>query len=335
MSESAPRWLLGVAFLSLFVVFQVTLYLIIGAYSCAHPSVTMPRGDRGRFARVAILMNGSTSDRSGRFSSAKKIIQTMIIPSLGPHDVALCYDVQPGFSRKQNTVFGVWEDQPLRSKVHSMKILEVLHQNLVTEETYSLIRALSPEWKRVEGIRSSWARKVAARKQSEGRSVNICDPLRDLGRWLRLGDPDSERWLFVFSDLRHEAYGQACRTEEVQSAGRILLVHPFDPEGPTWEEMEAFSRRFFGEHQIERIPFFALTNSPLLPPNPTVGLEAYTVPTLLECARPRLKSALLTCGGLIALIWPASWWIARRIEPTMARPPSTHDRDTLNPGPCL
>ena len=270
-----------VAPIAVAVVFVVAVILGLYAYFRSHPEVEIPAENRHAFARVAILMDGTCSVGEDNFATIQEIVQRKIIPSLGVNDLAVAYDVHPTFTLRQNAVFGLRADaMPQDPESRRAAILEILERNRASkvpdEDLYDLIRALSPRWRRVDEVRAAWARQVQARPLASCLGSDLCSPLRDLGKFLRRGDPDAERWLFVLSDLNNETQARVCRPDEPFPDARVVLVYPFDSESPEWEKIESFWKGFFGDRELERLPFSsALVDDPLLPANPTAGLERY------------------------------------------------------------
>jgi len=286
------------------ILFIEAVILIIWSHRRSHPDIQVPPENRHDFARVAILMDGTRSLHLDTFPLIKRIVREKIIPSLGMNDVGVAYDVHPDFTPAQNAVLGVLGDQlPQDSDDRRAQILDVLERNREAGkhdgDFYDLIRSLPPYRPVVEHVRSVWAERVGKRQGPIPKGSDICSPLRELGGFLRDGDPETERWLFVLSDLKNTGPIQSCHPDDAFPSARIVLIYPFDPANPSWKAIEGFWHGFFGDRKLERKSFLsALTDRALLAPNPTAGLERHEVLTMWECARPWLLPGL----GPIALI---------------------------------
>lgn len=309
MSAKAIFWLvviLGSVILALVLGVSLTLY----AEHLSHPDIVFPLANRGGFVRAAILMDGTKSVGTPNYITIQEIVQEKIIPALGANDIAMAYDVQPGFTMKQNMVFGLSRDQ-LPQQENRRKVLEILERNrkatAVDDPMYDLLRSLVPLQPRVEEIRKIWTRRVQERPQPEPLGSDICAPLTDIGRFLSRGEPGAERWLFVLSDLKNDTGAASCPSDEAFPEARIVLVYPFPSEDAKWNRVESFWRRLFGDQELERVTFSsALADGLLLPPNPLEGLAQQAPGTSWEYVRPLLGRFVLgwlagTAGiGLIA-----------------------------------
>lgn len=305
--------------IGIIVFFAMGVALTLYAFYRSHPPVAISKENRGRFARVAILMDGTRSvdaDGTGNFVLIKQIVEKKILPSLGVHDVVVGYDVHPDFSNPQNAVIGLWEDQPPQdSEIPRREILDILHRNRKSkvhdEDLYDLIRALAPHWQSVEKVRSTWAQRVQAREQPKEkenrRGSDLCSPLREIATFLRRGDPAAERWLFVMSDFRNEVLTEnqrlTCHAKEPFPEANILLIYPLDSDHPGWQALEGFWQSFFGDQELGMASLSALADGVLLPPNPVAGLERYEIKTAWGYARPLLLPVLVFCIVPTLAIW--------------------------------
>lgn len=303
MSSSAIRILIAVV-LSVFVVVGVVAYRIVAPYPCSHPQVTIPEENRDKFARVAILMDGTRSmGQPTNFTLIKRIIQRQILPSLGLDDVAVTFDVQPSFFPQTNEAFGLSQDQmPQVSEIPRAKILEILKRNRASntadEEMYNLIRKVEKKRDQISAVCKVWAAKVEARRSPEFPGSNICGALNEIGRWLTPQNPTADRWLFVLSDLQQDGAKQDCNPDLIPAGTKIMLIY-----SPKVQPADGFWRPFFGERKIQWVPLTTLAGDPLLPPNPLAKIEPHHIPAISDCAARLQGRAFLTGGALIAAIW--------------------------------
>jgi hypothetical protein len=293
------------------------LCVVIGSYLLSHPEVRVPAENRHHFARVGILVDGTRSTQPHQnYPLIKTIVQEKILPAVGSNDVVAAYDVWPDFKLQQNTVFGLEKgDQlPQDPDQRRAEILDVIERNRESKtpdpELYDLVHGLPRLRAREETIRSGWARRLAQRAEPSRSGSDICHPLAELARFLREGDPDAERWLFVLSDLQHT--GPRCDSDSVFPDATIVLIVPPDPRAPSWQKLLRRWQDFFSGRRLERVSFTAALADPsLLPPNPTAGLERYQVRTQWECARPMIGPALLAAIGLGVVISAVAAWLRR------------------------
>lgn len=303
MSPSALRKLIA-AVLSAFAVFVVVTFLLLGSYPCAHPLVKIPQKNRDKFARVAILVDGTASVGAESFPPIKRIVQRQVIPSLGFDDIAIAFDVQPSFSAPENEVFGLSQDQMPQDPETRAKILETLKHNRqqkdgkVDEEMYDLIREMETYRDRISAVRKAWSARVEARQSPDLPGSEICGALNEIGRWLMPEDRTADRWLLVFSDLRQERAAQACHPDLIPQDTKIILIY-----SPRAQPTSAFWKPFFGQRNIQWLPLSVEAGGPLLPPSPLDGIEPHLIPTMSDCASHLLQPALLTGGALLATIW--------------------------------
>jgi hypothetical protein len=327
--KPSVRRALVIALVAGVLLFGTALAVILPAYSRSNPEVVIPPENRHRFARVAILIDGTSSVGDDDFAMSKEVVRRSIVPNLGPNDVALCYDVRPGFTTSDNGVFGLEEGKrmPLDPESQRADLRTTLDRNrerkVVEDAVYPLIRKLASHRRRVEEVRRDWAERVRSREAPPPGGSDICGPLHDLGGVLADGDPAGERWLFLLSDLRDEARGgdrnRICRGQPIPAGTRILLIHPHDPDDPQGTRIERAWRDLFQDRKVQRMTLSsALTNPALLPPNPTAGLEQINVPAFGEEVRPRLVPALLAWAALTGLL---SWGVLALLAFTSPPPP--------------
>lgn len=297
MSAKANFWL-AVILGSVILALVLGASLMLHAENLSHPDVVIPRANRDGFVTVAILMDGTKSVGTPNYITIQEIVQEKIIPGLGANDIAMAYDVQPGFTMRENMVFGLSRDQ-LPQQENRQEVLEILERNrkakAVDEDLYGLLRALVPLQPQVEQIRKTWAQRVQERPEPKPLGSDICAPLTDIGRFLSRGEPDAERWLFVLSDLRNDTGAASCPSDEAFPETRIVLIYPFPSESAKWSKVEGFWQRLFGDQELERVTFSAALGHKdlLLPQNPLEGLARQAPGTSWEYARPLLRRFVL------------------------------------------
>ena len=279
-----PRWQIILMFLVV-VVFFTGVGWGLWRFHASHPKVVIPEENRRNFARVAVLLDGTPSIHTEDFAVMKTIVQEKIIPNLGVNDVVLAFDVRPVFSLDKNRIFGSIGDGDQPPPVALRTPCEILNSSggkgkgAAAEELYGLVREVSGRDRRMRELRSGWAARVAALRPSREKGSDICDPLRELAHFLISGDSRAEKWLFVLSDLQNESADQVCRSRQSFPPGtRVVLIYPFGPDDPKGRTSERFWRDLFGDREVESFSFSALAGKPLLPPNPTAGLEKIELP---------------------------------------------------------
>jgi len=321
VSTKAIFWLsvfLGSTLLALILGASLMLY----AENLAHPAIVFPQANRGSFARVAVLMDGTRSVGTPNYVTIQEIVQEKVIPGLGINDIALAYDVQRIFETSNNLVFGLARDQMPQDE-RRQETLAILARNrqakAVDDDLYELLRALAPLEPRVEQTRKAWAQRVQDRPQPKPLGSDICGPLTDIGRFLSRGEPDAERWVFVLSDLRNDTPGKTCPVEEPFPEAHVVLVYPFASDSAKWQTVEGFWSGVFGKQELERVTFSAaLADGLLMPPNPLEGLARQAPAANWDYARPLLGRFLFGwLGGTVGIGLIAALALFRRKPRTL------------------
>ncbi|HEX4964580.1 MAG TPA: hypothetical protein VF173_27435 [Thermoanaerobaculia bacterium] len=270
------------------VLFLTALLVALLVERRLHPRVVIPEENRHRFARVGVLIDGTPSIHDDNFAVMKKIVQEKIIPNLGLSDIVLGFDVEPGFSFQQDRVLGSLDDSdqpPQLSKQLRSKVLVAIDpkgsdKGAARNKVYEVIRDLKPCQQLMRELRNRWSQRVAALQPKREKGSDICDPLRELARFLPAGDePSAERWLFILSDLQNETpgktSGETCSTEQPFPPGtQIIVIYPWGPNDPKARAASAFWQDLFAGQPVKSFSFSALPGTTLLRPNPTAGLES-------------------------------------------------------------
>jgi hypothetical protein len=299
MSTAAVRrWnTLSMIAVVLFVIGGIAVFVYAG--ECAQTQVTVPAENRRSFARVAVLIDGTNSVGTANFALIKRIVREKILPGLGPNDAALGYDVRPGYSTTANSVFGLekGDQMPQDPPAQRRAILGTLNATPGTTAVTDGLRALIGGLRRgrdgVEGVRRSLDQAVQKRTAPTLPGSDICHPVQDLVAFLRQGDAADERWLFLLSDLHDTSNQPACHlgTPPPDKRWHVVWIFTFDAGQKSWPRIPGYWNELLVGRNLAPLPFssaLAGLAAPLLPSNPTAGLEGVVVKDLIGCARPFL-----------------------------------------------
>ncbi len=304
MSPAARRHVIATV-LSLFVLFGGATQVVVASYLASHPPVAVPAPNRHAFARVAILLDGTRSIGDGGFELGKKVVTELILPAVSYGDVAVAWDIRPGFDNKANAVFGL-SQEPLPRPQQPTATLDILDRHraggtaphTAGEEMYDLIRGLEPVWDQVETVPRVWAAAVEARQPPDHLGSDICGALNEAGRWLAQAGAGSEPWLFALTDLQQTGGTSACHPEQIPKGTRIVLVY-----SPRVQPADGFLKPFFDDRKVRWVPLSVLAGDLLLPPNPLAQISPRHVPAFVDGVAPRLAPAGQAVGALLAVIW--------------------------------
>ena len=291
---------------------------VYGLYR-AHQPFTIPSENRKTFVHAIVASDSTRSMRNESVTAGKEIIETRVIPSIGPSDRLICLAIGPRYGLS-NTVFGgAFEDQPPQlpegRRAQSLGVLararERQDDTMAADELHDLARDLRPLWPTVDKVRQSWSKRLSSLQRPKADGTAIRALLEGVqAEFETPARPKEERWLIIVSDLIEEPPASAAhrRIQPVDHGVfgqmHVVLVYPHDSERD-WSSVKSYWRdQYFEDADVTVMPFSAALDNPyLIPPNPFSGLQSVDLRSTWDFIRPLVLPELTLLLGLATAGW--------------------------------